>query len=66
VADVQRLAEEMLPIFQAQDVNREALAALRLFQEAARRQEFTIEKARELAAWLRRSIPTPRHERSQG
>ncbi len=58
VADVQRLAEEMLPIFQAQDVNREALAALRLFQEAARRQELTIEKVRELASWLRRYAAT--------
>jgi len=55
LSDVQQLAEEMLPIFQAQDVNREALAALRLFQEAARRQELTVEKVRELAAWLRRT-----------
>jgi hypothetical protein len=57
-ADVQRLAEEMLPIFQAQDVNREALAAFRLFQEAARRQELTVEQARAVAEWLRRS-PNP-------
>jgi tetratricopeptide (TPR) repeat protein len=56
-ADVQQLAEEMIPIFQAQDVDREALAALRLFQEAARRQELTVEKVRELAAWLRRYVP---------
>jgi tetratricopeptide (TPR) repeat protein len=48
LADVQQLAEEMVAIFQAQDVNREALAALRLFQEAARRQELTVEKVREL------------------
>jgi len=34
-----------------------APAALRLFQEAARRQELTLEKVRELAACLRRSIP---------
>ena len=54
LADVQQLAEEMLPIFQAQNVDREALATLRLFQEAARRQELTIEKVRELAASLRR------------
>jgi hypothetical protein len=55
LADVQQLAEEMIPIFQAQDVDREALAALRLFQEAARRQELTVEKVRELAVWLRRA-----------
>lgn len=55
LADVQVLAEEMLPIFQAQDVDREALAALRLFLEAARRQELTVEKVRELVARLRGS-----------
>ena len=54
-ADVQQLAEEMIPIFQAQDVDREALAALRLFLEAARRQELTVEKVRELATCLRRA-----------
>lgn len=54
LADVQHLAEEMLPIFQAQSVDRETIAALRLFQEAAYRQELTAEKVRELAASLRR------------
>ena len=58
-ADVQRLAEEMLPIFQAQDVHREALAALQLFQEAARQQELTIEKALEVAAYLREARGEP-------
>jgi len=55
LVDVQQLAEEMLPIFQAQNVDREILASLRLFQEAGRRQELTIEKVRELAAFLRRA-----------
>jgi tetratricopeptide (TPR) repeat protein len=59
MADVQRVAEEMLPIFQAQDVHREALAALRLFQEAARRQELTVEKALEVAAYLREARGEP-------
>lgn len=36
-AEVRRLAEEMLPLFEAQDVHREALAALSLFLEAAGR-----------------------------
>lgn len=58
-AEVQRLAEEMLPIFQAQTVHREALAALRLFQEAARRQELTVEKALEVAAYLRQARAEP-------
>jgi hypothetical protein len=45
LANVQQLAEEMLPI-----------AALRLFQEAAQRQKLTIEKVRQLAASLRRAV----------
>lgn len=59
MADVQRVAEEMLPIFQAQDVHREALAALRLFQEAVRRQELTMERALEVAAYLREARGEP-------
>jgi tetratricopeptide (TPR) repeat protein len=51
-ADVKRLAEEMLPIFQAQDVHREALAALMLFQEAARREELTVQQLRDLVRYL--------------
>jgi tetratricopeptide (TPR) repeat protein len=34
-ADARRLAGEVIPVFQAQDVQREAMAALVLFQEAA-------------------------------
>jgi tetratricopeptide (TPR) repeat protein len=52
-ADVKRLAEEMLPIFQAQDVHREALAALMLFQEAARREELTLQQVGELVRYLK-------------
>ena len=57
--ELKRLAEEMLPIFQAQDVHREALAALQLFQEAARQQELTVEKALEVAAYLREARGEP-------
>ncbi len=52
-ADVKRLAEEMYPIFHAQDVHREALAALVIFQEAARREDLTLPKVRKIAAYLR-------------
>lgn len=52
-ADVRRIAEEMLPIFAAQDIHREALAAIALFQEAAQRDQLTVEKALEVAAFLR-------------
>jgi tetratricopeptide (TPR) repeat protein len=45
--DVKRLAEEIVPIFEAGDVHREALAALMLFQEAARRKSLTAKPTRE-------------------
>ena len=51
-ADLKRLAEEMVPIFSAQDVHREATAALVLFQDAARREAVTAEMVREVAAFL--------------
>jgi tetratricopeptide (TPR) repeat protein len=51
-ADVLPLAEEMAALFEAQDVHREALAAVLLFQEAARRDEVTAGMVRELAARL--------------
>lgn len=42
---VKRLATEMLPVFKAQDVHREALAALALFRQAAHAEELTLELA---------------------
>jgi tetratricopeptide (TPR) repeat protein len=50
---VRRLAEEMVSILAAQDVHREALAALVLFQDAARRDELTIERVSEISVLLR-------------
>jgi hypothetical protein len=38
---MKELAGEMLPIFQAADVHREALAALAVFQQAAAREAAT-------------------------
>lgn len=51
--EVCALAEGMIPIFQAQDVHREALAALALFQEAARREAVTLSFVERLATYLR-------------
>jgi tetratricopeptide (TPR) repeat protein len=51
-ADVLPLAEEMVALFEAQDVHREALAAVFLFQEAAQRTEVTAAMVRELAGRL--------------
>jgi len=51
--EVRRVAEEMVPVFSAQDVHREATAALLLFQEAARREEVTAGLVREVAGFLK-------------
>jgi tetratricopeptide (TPR) repeat protein len=51
-ADVLPLAEEMAALFEAQDVHREALAAVLLFQEAAQREGVTAAMVRELAGRL--------------
>lgn len=58
-AEVRRLAEEMIPLFQAQDIHREALAALALFQEAARQDRLTVEATLEVAAYLRKARNEP-------
>ncbi|HEX3529250.1 MAG TPA: hypothetical protein VH988_19510 [Thermoanaerobaculia bacterium] len=57
--EVRRLAEEMLPIFQAQDVHREAFAALALFQEAARHDQMTLDRALEILTYLREARTDP-------
>jgi len=51
-AEVRRLAEEMVAAFETQEVHREALAALRLFQDAARSEEVTDSLVRDLATFL--------------
>lgn len=54
-AEVKALAVEMVTIFREQKVHREALAAVRLFREAAERERATVELARRLAEYLRRA-----------
>jgi tetratricopeptide (TPR) repeat protein len=63
-AEVRRLSEEMYWIFKAQRVHREALAALRIFCEAARKDEATADLARQLVEYLMkaRSHPSLRFE----
>jgi tetratricopeptide (TPR) repeat protein len=48
-----RLAEEMHALFTAEEVHREALAALLVFEEAARKEQITAEAIRRLAALLK-------------
>ncbi|HEV7503847.1 MAG TPA: helix-turn-helix domain-containing protein [Thermoanaerobaculia bacterium] len=53
--EVKILADEMLWIFEAQGVAEEALAAIRLFYEAATREEATAELARQTVELLRKA-----------
>jgi tetratricopeptide (TPR) repeat protein len=57
--EVKALAWETLPIFQAQDVPREAVAALAFFVQAAERETLTAELADQLVAFLRQARYTP-------
>ncbi len=65
-AELKTLAREMLPIFRSQDVHREAVAALVLFQEAVREEQITAAFVREIAAYLdaARTDPTLRFRQS--
>ena len=67
-AELKTLAREMLPIFRSQDVHREAVAALVLFQEAVREEQVTAAFVRELAAYLdaARTDPTVRFRQPPG
>ncbi len=51
--EVRSLAEAIIPIFQAQDIHREAIAALVMFQEAVRREAVTLAFVERLAVYLR-------------
>jgi tetratricopeptide (TPR) repeat protein len=56
---VRELAEEIVLLFQAQDVHREVMAALLLFQQAARREALTVDLAEDLASYLKRARENP-------
>ncbi len=57
--EVQELARAMVPIFRAQDVHREALAALVVFVEAASREAVSRELVEHLADYLRQARNDP-------
>lgn len=54
-AEVKVLARELTEVFKSKGVHREALAALRLFQEAAEREEATADLARRVLRYLFRA-----------
>jgi hypothetical protein len=57
--EMKELAGEMLPLFQAADVHREALATLAVFQQAAARDAATLDLIPEIAAFLERARHDP-------
>jgi tetratricopeptide (TPR) repeat protein len=58
-AELRQLAEEMQPIFAAEDLHREAGAALLLFQEAIREERVTVKLVEELSGFLKRARTNP-------
>jgi tetratricopeptide (TPR) repeat protein len=58
-AEVKRLAGQIVAVFKAQKVHREALASVILFQEAAEQERATAELARKLSDYLRRAQHAP-------
>ncbi|HEX5759297.1 MAG TPA: hypothetical protein VF121_08890 [Thermoanaerobaculia bacterium] len=58
-AEIRRLAEEILPLFEARDVHREALVALSLLQRAAVRERVTVGLVREVGGLLGRARTHP-------
>ncbi|HUF77460.1 MAG TPA: tetratricopeptide repeat protein [Thermoanaerobaculia bacterium] len=58
-ADLKRLVEEIVPIFEAEDVHREAATALMLFQDAVRAERVTLAYVVELAGYLERARHDP-------
>jgi transcriptional regulator with XRE-family HTH domain len=58
-SEVKALAEEMGRVFQSQGVHREALAALRIFSDAAAREAVTLDLAQRLVAYLERARHDP-------
>jgi tetratricopeptide (TPR) repeat protein len=58
-ARVHSLVREMLPVFQCREIHREALAALRLFQQAVEEERATVALVRQLVAYLHRARYNP-------
>jgi tetratricopeptide (TPR) repeat protein len=52
--ELKRLARELMPIFEARDVHREAIVALLMFQRACDEERLTVELVQEIAGYLRR------------
>jgi len=60
VRELKTLAEEMYAVFESQDIHREALAALLLFQQAAREERLTVERVEGFIRYLRKARMNPK------
>lgn len=58
-AETRELAQEMLHVFNRLDIQREAFAALILFQQAALKEEATVAMVRDIVSFLERSSTNP-------
>lgn len=58
-AELKRLAEEIVPVFESQDVHREAATALILFRDAVRSEQVTLRYLVELSRYLERARLDP-------
>lgn len=58
-AETANLAREMVPIFEAEDIHREALAALAVFQEAALRHRLSADLLSRVARYLEEARTNP-------
>ncbi|HYU34360.1 MAG TPA: hypothetical protein VEW48_19580 [Thermoanaerobaculia bacterium] len=59
VADLKQLAEEMHSIFESKEIHREALAALLLFQQAAREERLTIHRVEAFIQYFKKARTNP-------
>ncbi len=58
-AEVKILARQITPVFRAQGIHREALAAFKLFRDAAEHEGVTVQLARKLLAYFQRAQHDP-------
>lgn len=59
-AELEQVAEEIVPIFESQDVHREAAAALMLFRDAVQAEQVTLGYVLELSRYLQRARLDPK------
>lgn len=55
LAEVRQLVGEMLPIFESLDLQRDVLAALAIFRQAAETEVATVKLVKQLSGWIKRS-----------